>query len=347
MRREPTTYSSSSSSSSSSNSGSNSSSSSIGSKTSSRLLHALVSWTSQRGLILPRQQQQQQGIQQQRQKQQHRRQQQQQQQRRGLVRLLEFVFKDSPKGIAFSLWGHEVQLLWLQGLITRSAAPYTPHRACCCCLDTSALLGIVSFGIVFFGIVSSGIVIPEIVFPQVVSCGIVLLVIVSAGIVFAGIVSFGLASSRLLVDEEANLLTLDDGTQTLEVAFDFGHRMHQQQQRQQQQQQQQEEEGGCKCLAACVCGSKSFCCSKHAALSEAAETGKLCAVFVRPHAVVLQHEALAEFRLEKLSLAPSTDPNGEAEWLFHPLHCYSSSSSSSWLSAVSLQWQQQEFAPSL
>ncbi|KAL8433400.1 hypothetical protein ACSSS7_003955 [Eimeria intestinalis] len=155
------------------------------------------------------------------------------------VRLLEFVFRENPKGIAFSLWGHEVQLLWLQGFITR-------------------------------------------------------------------------------VDEEASLLTLDDGTQTLEVAFDFGHRMHQQQQKQQQQQQQQEEEKrGCKCLAACICGSRSFCCSNHAALSEATETGKFCAVFVRPHPVVLQHEALAEFRLERLSLAPSTNPNGEAEWLFH------------------------------
>ncbi|KAL8451007.1 hypothetical protein Emed_002217 [Eimeria media] len=101
-----------------------------------------------------------------------------------------------------------------------------------------------------------------------------------------------------LVDEEASLLTLDDGTQTLEVAFDFGHRMH-------QQQQQQEEEGGCKCLAACICGSRSFCCSKHAALSEAAETGKLCAVFVRPHPVVLEHEALAEFRWQQQEIAPS------------------------------------------
>ncbi|KAL8432924.1 hypothetical protein Efla_006725 [Eimeria flavescens] len=152
------------------------------------------------------------------------------------VRLLQFVFHQHPRNIAFSLWGHEVQLLWLQGFITR-------------------------------------------------------------------------------VDDEASLLTLDDGTQTLEVAFDFGHRM--QQHPQQQEEEQEQEAGGCRCAAACVCGSKAFCCSKHAALFEAAETAKLCAVFVRPLPVVLQHEALAEFRLEKLSLAPAANPNAEAEWLFH------------------------------
>ncbi|OEH76584.1 hypothetical protein cyc_04665 [Cyclospora cayetanensis] len=96
------------------------------------------------------------------------------------IRLLEFIFKEKPKGIAFALWGQEIHLLWLQGFITK-------------------------------------------------------------------------------VDEEANLLTFDDGTQTLEY----------------------------------------------------------CAVFVRPHPVILEHEALAEFRLERLSLAPSKDPNAEAEWMLH------------------------------
>ena len=42
------------------------------------------------------------------------------------IRLLDFVFKDKPKGIGFSLWGQEVQLLWLQGFITKLAV-YTPH----------------------------------------------------------------------------------------------------------------------------------------------------------------------------------------------------------------------------